>query len=193
MSHFSDDMTWHNEPPFWEVRDGVLICQSGEKTDYWQGTYYGFHRDNGHFLATTHGGEFTATAVFDGRYRELYDQAGMMVRIDDRHWIKCGIEWTDGAAHLSVVVTHSNSDWSAQRLDGLDGPVALRLTRLKDALFVQYRIAESEWHMARLAHWPLDPNEVLVGLAFCSPERRGFEARFHQFEVGPAAVRDIHS
>jgi regulation of enolase protein 1 (concanavalin A-like superfamily) len=43
-------MTWLNEPPFWAVEGADLVVRSGARTDFWQGTFYGFRRDNGHFL-----------------------------------------------------------------------------------------------------------------------------------------------
>src|SRR5262249_5494124 len=99
------EMTWLKPPPRAEMPDGRLFATSGDKTDFWQGTYYGFHRDDGHFLHTTRRGDFTASVTFIGRYDALYDQAGLMIRKDASHWMKCGIEYTDGAKHFSVVVT----------------------------------------------------------------------------------------
>ncbi|MEO1019957.1 MAG: DUF1349 domain-containing protein [Pseudomonadota bacterium] len=187
-----DGMNWLNEPPFWAMDDNVLRVRSGEKTDFWQGTYYGFHRDNGHFLGRFWQGDFTASTRFNAQYDELYDQAGMMVRVDAQHWMKCGVEYTDGAMHLSVVVTNGHSDWSAQRLEAVSGAVGIRVSRLKDSLFIQYRLGDADWRMARLAFFSPDPSDVQVGLTFCSPQRAGFEAEFKSFEIGPPAMRDIH-
>src|SRR4029079_1944614 len=117
MTMDTSSMTWLNPPPRFEIRGGDLHVWSGPKTDFWQGTYYGFHRDDGHLLHRAGQGDFTAEGSFSGRYHELYDQAGLMVRADATHWMKCGIEYTDGAMHFSVVVTNGNSDWSAFRLD----------------------------------------------------------------------------
>lgn len=192
MPHFSDRMTWLNEPPHTAVESGDLVVRSGPRTDFWQGTYYGFHRDNGHFLHQAWTGELTAETHFTGRYETLYDQAGLMLRADPIHWIKCGIEFTDAAPHLSVVVTNGHSDWSTQRVTLSGEPVGIRLTRLADACFIQFRIGRSPWAMARLAWFSPDPAEVRVGPTFCSPERQGFEARFHDFTLGSPVSREIH-
>jgi len=192
MPHFTNGLIWLNEPPSWGIVNSDLIARSGLKTDFWQGTYYGFHRDNGHFLHCPWAGELTAEATFTGAYETLYDQAGLMLRVDAQHWIKCGIELTDGAMHLSVVVTNGRSDWSAQRLARTEEPVGFRLSRLGDACFVQARVGDAPWAMARLAHFPPEPARVQVGLTFCSPQREGFEAVFHDFRVGPPISPEIH-
>ena len=188
-----DGMHWLNAPPMWEVNQGRLFVCSGDKTDFWQETYYGFHRDNGHFLGMPRRGDFTAEVTFIGHYRELYDQAGLMIRHRARHWMKCGIEYTDGARHFSVVVTNGNSDWSAFRLDHEFDAMSARVTRNGDALFIQYRTDRmSEWRMARLAWFDPMLEEVLVGPAFCSPQREGFEAEFLDFSLSDPLSRDIH-
>jgi hypothetical protein len=192
LSHFTTGMTWLNEPPHWAVRDGDLVVRSGTKTDFWQRTHYGFRRDNGHFLHRQWSGDFTTATSFTGAYETLYDQAGMMLRAGAEHWIKCGIEYTGGAMHLSVVVTNVHSDWSVQRIATTALPIGVRMTRLGDACFVQFRVGDDPWHMARLAWFPPEPAAVMVGLAFCSPEREGFEARYQGFEIGPPATSDFH-
>jgi regulation of enolase protein 1 (concanavalin A-like superfamily) len=186
-------MTWFNAPPFAEQQDGALHVRSGDKTDFWQGTYYGFHHDDGHFLHQPRAGDFTAEVSFSGRYQELYDQAGLMVRADDTHWMKCGIEYTDGARHFSVVVTNENSDWSAFRIDHDFERMLVRVTRNRDALFIQYKTDNLvEWRMARLAWFDPSFEEVSVGPVFCSPQRAGFEAVFHDFTLTGPVSRDIH-
>ncbi|MCO6362257.1 DUF1349 domain-containing protein [Paracoccus sp. 08] len=43
------DLKWLN-PPENVTKDGdVLRVTTGDKTDFWRGTFYGFYRDNGHF------------------------------------------------------------------------------------------------------------------------------------------------
>src|SRR5262249_35315396 len=83
-----------NEPPFWERRGDVLIVRTGEKTDYWNRTFYGFKNGNGHLYAREVRGDFSALAEFAADYRNLYDQAGIMIHVDDRTWLKAGTEFT---------------------------------------------------------------------------------------------------
>jgi regulation of enolase protein 1 (concanavalin A-like superfamily) len=189
-----EDFRWLNEPPSWNADGGVLTLTTGRRTDFWQHTFYGFKRDDGHAWLKPVSGDFTASAVVTGAYERLYDQAGLMLRIDATHWVKTGIEYTDGLMHFSVVVTNGVSDWSVIPLDGATPRDALhvRLTRHDDAVRVQYRISgAASWQMARLAPFPADPAEV--GVTACSPERAGFRASFRDIAVGPAIDRKLHA
>ncbi|MEM7490477.1 MAG: DUF1349 domain-containing protein [Pseudomonadota bacterium] len=185
-----DGMTWTAPPADWSVANGVLTAVSGDRTDFWQRTFYGFARDDGHAYLAQAEGPFTAEVTFEGAYESLYDQAGLMIRVDAARWIKFGIEWTDGAAHLSVVVTAGVSDWSAMPL-AFEGPVTVRATRLADAVLLEYRDGDG-WAMARLAPFAADPAEVGVGPYLCSPERAGFRATFRDFAVTDPQVEALH-
>ncbi|MEM7640954.1 MAG: DUF1349 domain-containing protein [Pseudomonadota bacterium] len=185
-------MIWTNPPADWSVDGGTLTARSGNRTDFWQRTFYGFQRDDGHAFLARREGRFSATLTFDGTYASLYDQAGLMIRVDGGRWIKFGIEWTDGQAHLSVVVTDGRSDWSAMPVVRA-GPLSVRATRLADAVLLQYRLDGAAWAMARLAPFAAEPRIVGVGPYLCSPERAGFEATFRDFSVGAPEVEELHA
>lgn len=105
-------MTWFNEPSQSSIVDGSLHAVTKSKTDFWRKTFYGFTRDDGHFLYGDVSGDFTAEVTISGSYETLYDQSGLMLRVDEEQWLKAGVEYTDGAMHLSTVVTRGFSDWS---------------------------------------------------------------------------------
>jgi len=191
MAEFHD-MRWLNPPPRHRIEGDVLEIETAAATDFWQTTYYGFTPDSGHALLAPVRGDFTAELTVAGDYAALYDQAGLLLRQDARHWIKTGVEVTDGAAHLSVVVTREVSDWSTVALADAGAPVDLRLSRMGDAIFIQFRTGDAPWRMARLAPWPVEPAEVEIGPMACSPQRAGFVARLSNFRLGPLASRDIH-
>jgi regulation of enolase protein 1 (concanavalin A-like superfamily) len=186
-----DDLTWLN-PPLGETRaGGAITVKTRGATDFWQETFYGFHRHSGHFLHRTVAGDFTASVKFIGRYEALYDQAGLMVRADETHWVKTGIEFTDGERHLSAVVTNDFSDWSVLPYRAAGEEVSIRITRHGESIRIQVEDG-GRWQMVRLAY--LKPSEALqVGLMCCSPEREGFEVTFRDFQIGPPIDRALHA
>lgn len=185
--------TWLNEPPSWRADDNGLELVTGHATDFWRHTFYGFVRDNGHAFLRGVTGDFSAAVTVSATYEHLYDQAGLMLRVDEANWIKTGIEYTDGMMHFSVVVTREVSDWSVIPLPGAkpSDRVHVRLTRHDDAVRIQYAIGDAEWQMARLAPFP--SVDARVGVMACSPERAGFEARFSEIVVGPPISRQLHA
>lgn len=185
-----DGATWLNPPPAWDRTAEALTIETADRTDFWRDTLYGFRRDSGHALMVPAEGDFTAHLGFDGDYQVLYDQAGMMLWQDAAHWIKAGIELSDGVANLSVVVTRGASDWSTLAIGPSPGPQRLRLTRVGGAVVIQARNAANRWQLLRVTPFPEGP--LRIGPMACSPERAGFRARFTEFALGLAVPQALH-
>lgn len=190
MTHTLAQMTWLNPPASSSLQDGALHVTTADRTDFWRATFYGFTRDTGHFLHQPITGDFTATVTVQGDYDTLYDQAGLMLRLSDTHWIKAGVEHTDGAPVFSTVVTNGWSDWATMPLPFDGRTIRLRLTRHAEAVRVQVGHPDGHWIMARLAYLPDLPAQI--GIMACAPERSGFTARFSDFTLGPAIPRTLH-
>ena len=107
------DGVWLNEPERWSALDDSLQIVTDEATDFWRETHYGFSRDSGHFLAFPTVEAFTVELRVQSDFQALYDQAGIMVRIDAQRWVKAGIEFSDGRAMLASVLT--DGDRTGQR------------------------------------------------------------------------------
>lgn len=185
------DCTWLNEPAKWSATEHELNVTTDGKTDYWRETHYGFVRDNGHFLRSIATSGFTAQIRFRAVYSHLYDQAGLMIRLDERTWVKTGIEFTDGEHALSTVVTSGKSDWSVGKLSGDPGDVRLRVTVSNGSLRIQASTDGLFWPLFRLAPFP-ERGDYEVGPMCCSPERAGFECQFSEFMVGPPTSKELH-
>ncbi|MFI1357745.1 DUF1349 domain-containing protein [Streptomyces sp. NPDC020898] len=186
-----DDMQWLNEPPRWSVNEGTLVVTTADRTDFWRETFYDFIRDDGHFLAREVTGDFTAQVTLAGEYETLYDQMGLMLRVDQANWIKTGVEFTDGRAHLSCVITRDHSDWSVVATPEVGDEITLRMTRHGTAVRVQYLTTGGEWQLLRLGYLPL-PVTCQVGVMSCSPQRAGFTGRFSDFAITEPISRDLH-
>lgn len=112
-----EKMNWFNEPDSWKIEDGKLKMFVTPQSDYWRISHYGFTVDDAPFYYAEYGGEFEVKVKVSGNYKERFDQAGLMLRIDHENYIKTGIEFVDGKYNLSTVVTHGTSDWSVISLD----------------------------------------------------------------------------
>ncbi|MER9681120.1 DUF1349 domain-containing protein [Mesorhizobium sp. M0184] len=192
MASENTDLTWLNPPPHHAFGNNTVHVRTGEETDFWRETFYGFWRDNGHFLYREVEGDFSAEVTVKGHYEVLYDQAGLMVRLSETHWIKAGIEYADGLMYFSVVVTNDASDWSLASIPADPDGVRIRLTRHAETIRVQYRDAsDKHWKPVRLAYFP--PSKTVdVGMMCCSPQREGFEVTFSDFSIGPPISRELH-
>jgi regulation of enolase protein 1 (concanavalin A-like superfamily) len=173
---------WINEPPRWSEESGSLTLETAHGCDFWRRTQYGFIRDDGHFRAHEVSGDFSATVEVEGRYETLYDQAGLMVRVDEERWMKCGIEFFEDRQFASVVVTREYSDWSVTPVPGLPDRMRFRVTRSGDTLEIFWSRPGEPWTMMRTAYLPMGAT-VKVGPMAASPERAGFVARFLDFRI----------
>lgn len=178
--------TWLNPPHHWRLEGSALVVTADPKTDFWRKTFYGYITDNGHLYYRRASGECTTTLKVAGRYHDLYDQAGLMVRLDERNWMKCGVEFVDGAPHMSVVFSREYSDWSTFTLgSSYAGPLWLKVVRQKDSLDIAHSINGKDFIEDRQGYFPPDA-PVMVGPMCAAPEGKGFEARFEDWALGPA-------
>ena len=177
-----EKMNWYNEPEQWQIKDGSLIMQVTPKTDYWRISHYGFTVDDAPFYYSTHGGEFEAKVKLTGDYKARFDQMGLMIRVDQKNYIKTGVEFVDGKFNVSTVVTHEKSDWSVTTLNKIPPFIWIKALRRLDAIEIYYSFDDKNYIMTRNA--PLQDNTpVMIGLMAASPDGNGFEARFENFSV----------
>lgn len=159
--------------------DGALVVEAAEGSDWWRDTAYGFRHEDGHALLRpwAAGTAVEVSFALDG-FTEQFDQAGLLVRVDDAHWIKAGVELSDGHPQLGAVVTVGASDWSTGRVDDWVGrTVTVRASRLADAVVVRARAeGDEEWRLVRVARFPHD--SALIGPMLCAPTRAGLRVRF---------------
>ncbi|MDQ1159149.1 regulation of enolase protein 1 (concanavalin A-like superfamily) [Sphingomonas sp. SORGH_AS 950] len=186
------DGRWLNEPRQWSVdAAGDLTLVTDQGTDFWRETHYGFTRDSGHFLGFTAPDAFTAQLRIRGRYDKLYDQAGIMVRVDERRWVKAGIELSDGRAMLSSVLTDGRSDWATGPYTGDAADFWMRATVARGVLRLQVSADGRTWPLVRLAPFPV-ATAYQVGPMACTPERSGLSVRFSDLRITAPLGKDLH-
>ncbi|HEX2806293.1 MAG TPA: DUF1349 domain-containing protein [Kineosporiaceae bacterium] len=178
-----------------ESGDDELVVTARSGSDLWRTTAYGFVHDNGHALLAPMPDpgavEVTFRADLPDLY-DLYDLAGVLLRVDTDTWLKAGVESTDGAWHLGAVVTRGVSDWSLAPVPDWQGrEVTVRASRTGDAVTIRARVAGEPWRTVRLAPFPVGA-AVLAGPMCCSPQSPGARVCFTRFAMG-AADEDLHT
>lgn len=177
-----EKMTWFNEPEKWEIKNNSLSMFVTPQSDYWRVSHYGFTVDDAPFYYATYGGEFEAKVKITGNYKARFDQMGLMLRTDQEHYIKAGVEFVDGKYNLSTVVTQNKSDWSVITLEKTPPALWIKAVRRLDAVEIFYSFDDKNYIMMRNA--PLQDNTpVMVGLMAACPDGEGFNAVFENFKV----------
>jgi regulation of enolase protein 1 (concanavalin A-like superfamily) len=175
-------MNWINPPAEVTFGTATVTAKSRPRTDFWRKTFYGYITDNGHLFSLPVFGDFQFQARVNGHYAALYDQAGLMVRLDEKHWMKCGSEFVEGKRWASVVFTHDFSDWSTMEDLSQDAPVYWRVARKKDSIEAQVSRDGASWQTIRQGYFP-PLVEVQVGVMCAAPEGAGFSATFDELRL----------
>ncbi len=169
------DWSWLNAPKSWSWKDGTLACAAEPGSDFWRKTAGGPEIDSGHFFFRRQTGDFTMTAVLDGDYAADADQTGLMLRLDEKTWMKHGVEWLKGQPHVASVFTRDWSDGTAAVIS-TGKAVRVRLVRKGQTLVCSHAIGDGEWVVGRYGYLPMGA-AVELGLVVASPMGKGFGAR----------------
>ncbi|WP_454714311.1 DUF1349 domain-containing protein [Caulobacter segnis] len=177
----ADDWRWLNAPKTWSWTDGTLACAAEPGSDFWRKTAGGPEVDSGHFFFRRQTGDFEMTAVLDGDYAADADQTGLMLRLDEKTWMKHGVEWLHGKPHVASVFTRDWSDGTAAEIASARS-VRVRLVRKGQTLVCSHALGAGEWVVGRYGYLPMGA-EVELGLVVASPMGKGFGARISNVEI----------
>jgi hypothetical protein len=181
---------WFHKPPQHKVENGRLHVTTAPNTDFWQGTYYGFHPDSGHCLLTKVTEDFSLSVRTEFFPQKQYDQCGLIVRGDEKNWIKASTEYeNNNHSRLGSVVT--NNGWSDWATTDVSSNVQVRWYQIQSRLFsslkdflIEYSDNGISWHQIRVAHLHGNFDSLSVGIYACSPNKTGgFEAIFDNFAL----------
>jgi uncharacterized protein len=114
-----------------------------------------------------------------------------MVHLDEKNWVEAGVEFSDGEATLSSVLTVGQSDWATGSFSGDAGDFWIRATVEKGTLKLQASPDGKRWPLLRLSPFPPGIS-YLVGPVCCTPERSGLEVKFSNFEITKPNGKQLH-
>lgn len=233
---FSDaGFQWRCDPSAWAVDDpngekegsggsfaisdsgGSLTITPPSKKDYWRRTFYSpllIKNDGPALLFTVPAAdECTVQVDFTVDPKSQFDQGGILVYLDACHWLKCGIEFCDGAPRLSCVVCNVFSDWSTQPWPSLGARLRLHKVLQSSSVVVEAAaLGSDDFHFFRIAHLSAKSchhGDELAGepeaaghaaeqpwavgpYAACPTAQKGTSATFNNFSISPR-LQSVHS
>ncbi len=178
------DFYWFHEPARYHVGTGLEIF-TDEKSDFWQRTHYGFERDDGHCLLTRRAGDFSLMTRVEFQPRTMYDQCGLMVRLDSQNWIKASTEYeNEHCSRLGSVVTNLGySDWATQDITPDHREMWYRIQRRGSDFLLESSFDGAAWFQLRIAHLHVPTEVYEIGVYACSPIGKDFWCRFKVLEI----------
>jgi regulation of enolase protein 1 (concanavalin A-like superfamily) len=187
-AHIPPNFYWLNVPLSFDYQQGLKLITKPH-TDFWQGTHYGFRRDDGHCLLTELAGDFQVQTSVTFQPVSQYDQCGLIIRVDAKNWLKCSVEFENSSiSRLGSVVTNLGfSDWATQTISSTIQRMDYRASRRGSDFLLEYSPDGSQWHQMRIAHLHHCPPTLQVGLYACSPVGERFECCFKYFEMADNA------
>ena len=170
--------TWTNKPAGIRDDDGLLV-EAVEGSDAWRQTSYGFVHDTEHALLREWPVSTAVEVDFVADFAQQFDQAGLFIAGEDsQHWVKAGIELSDGILQLGAVVTNPKSDWSVAPVPDWNGKtITIRASRTGDAVTLRARAEGGDWQFMRV--FPVrEQAQLKAGPMVCAPTRAGLQVRF---------------
>ena len=175
--------TWTRPPRSLRRVGSTLRVEAEGGSDFWQRTLYGFQHDNGHGLLAPFPPASAVEVSFDlADLTDRYDQAGVLLRAGSDHWIKAGVEVSDGTPHLGEVVTSGMSDWSLAPVPEWKGTATLRISEFSEAVIIRARTDDIGWRTIRVAPMPPRPS-LLAGPMLSAPSRAGLQVTFRSWRT----------
>ncbi len=186
LSTLPNEFHWFNEPASTTFDENGLALRTKPETDFWQGTHYGFRRDDGHCLLTPVRGDFSLCTEVSFVPEAQYDQCGLFVRMDDQNWIKVSTEYENPEmSRLGSVVTNLGySDWATQDVPASCLHIHYRIQRTGQDFFIEQSSDGKNWIQMRVTRLHEAPETLDIGIYACSPVGNGFTANFKSINIG---------
>lgn len=163
---------WYNEPENVRFEDDNMVIYAKEETDFWQSVHHGFKKDNGHFFFSRQEGNFIFTLRWHFGILDKFAQCGIMLRIDERNWLKASLmneRAEDNVLAVSLTVG-GHSDWSGCQLDSVVHDLWFKLQRIDDDYILFYSLDGINFEKIKMFYLK-SYEDVKVGAYIASPSK----------------------
>ncbi|MBP5616068.1 MAG: DUF1349 domain-containing protein [Alphaproteobacteria bacterium] len=172
------DFEWYNEPDNVVFADQEMKIVAKPQTDFWQAVHHKLSKDNAHFFYKTVADDFELIVKWRCQQSTDFNQCGLMVRSDERHWFKMSLMSKDERSpEIGTCLTlQGHSDWAGTALSSLPTEIFYKITRKQDDFVAFYSLDGKHFTRLRQFYIPhIDP-EIKAGAYIAAPQNKPFEA-----------------
>ncbi len=176
---------WYNEPANVRFDEQGMHVLAKYRTDFWSCSRYDFKKDDGHFFFNYAENDFCCDLDWMFETAGLFDQCGIMVRIDADNWFKCSMmyEKEDNPLLATSLTLDGYSDLATIPLVQGASHIWYRLRRYKGCYIASYSLDGESYVQLRKFYIPKDKDEVKVGAYICSPQKVDFSALLNSIKL----------
>ena len=176
---------WLNEPENVRFEETGMRVVAKCRTDFWNCVRYDFIKDDGHFFFCYAVDDFCCDLNWEFEKAELFDQCGIMLRIDENNWFKASVMYENEKVPMlaTSMTTNGLSDLATVPLPVGIKRVWYRLKRYKGCYIASYSLDGENYVQMRKFYLLYDTDEVKVGAYICSPQHEDFEAVLRGVEM----------
>lgn len=172
------DFEWMNEPENVILAENKMTVQIAGQTDFWQSIHHNLKKDNGAFFYKKIEKNFTLTLkwTFENAYN--FNQCGIMVRADERHWFKASLmSANEKNVEIGTCLTIlGHSDWAGAKIKYMPHEIYYKLERQGDDFVCFYSFDGQKYTKLRQFYLKGADSEVKVGAYMAAPQAEPFNA-----------------
>ena len=199
--NYSMSETWKNPLKGWYNKPDTKVVVKGSKiimkapvgSDCWLKTRQGLWQQRSINNAPFHWekieGNFQAVVQVSGGLGHDADKAGLMVRLDDEHWIFTGMEYHNESIHHATSVALDTSDWCIAPLPENAEKVGVWFCfkRTGEIYECFYSLDGVKWVQTRQGQFTDQPL-LYVGIACACPAGNEFRVTFESYKSAPLST-----
>ncbi|MBQ8677987.1 MAG: DUF1349 domain-containing protein [Alphaproteobacteria bacterium] len=176
---------WQNEPQNVSFTESGLQITAAPYTDFWQNIDNHFSKDDGHFFRCRTEGNFIIKARWFFESIRDSAQCGLMLRFDERNWLKSGLLSPNiYRPQIGVIAAnHGSCDWSIVNLPDDTHTLWLKVKKCASDFVSYYSLDGQTYQVIRMTHLPFISSSINAGAYVCSPKDTPFECILEELDL----------
>lgn len=179
-----ENFEWYNDPENVRFDDDAMVIYAKNNTDFWQSAQHGINKDNGHFFFCREKGDFVLSLKWHIHQMERFSQCGMMLRCDERNWVKASLmnEVSGRNVIMSAMTINGHSDCVSFAVEKDISEIWFKLQRHLDDYMLTYSIDGVKFVPLRTFYLK-SYEDVKAGAYMANPSDKEFFAFLSHIEM----------